>query len=95
MIMKSAAVRGTALSKANLKLLGLGLLWIVGGMFLLSLSVEVSPWLFLTIPLLMILCAILSYRVRWHRCGWSLIKRGIFVTPNAPRNCSRCGEEVA
>lgn len=82
------------MSKANLKLLGLAVLWIGGAMTLLMLSVRVGPWLLPTIPLLMITVGLLSYRVRCHRCGWSLIKRGIFVAPYAPRNCPSCGEKV-
>ena len=83
------------MSRANVKLLGLGILWIGGGMVLLVLSGQVGPWLLLAIPLLMITLGVLSYRVRCHRCGWSLIKRGLFVAPYAPRNCPSCGEKVA
>jgi len=82
-------------SKANLKLLGLGLLWIGGAFVLLALSESVSPWLLPAILLLMITVAALSYRVRCHGCRWPLIKRGLFVVPYAPRSCPNCGEKVA
>jgi hypothetical protein len=84
-----------AVSNANLKLLGLAVLWIGGAFVLIGLAGMVGGWFFISIPVLMITVAWLSYRVRCHRCGWSLIKRGIFVFPYAPRNCPSCGEKVA
>ena len=83
------------MSKANLKLLGLGLLWIGGGMTLLILSGRIGPWFLVTVPVLMVTVGLLSYRVRCHLCGWALIKRGLFVAPYAPRRCPSCGEKVA
>jgi hypothetical protein len=83
------------LSKANLKLLGLGMLWIGGGMALMILSGQVGGWLLLVIPLLMITVGVLTYRVRCHVCRWPLIKRWWGVAPYAPRACPKCGETVA
>jgi hypothetical protein len=63
-------------------------------MVLLVLSDTVSPLFLPAILLLMITVGLLSYRVRCHCCGWSLIKRGFFVFPYAPKNCPKCGEVV-
>ena len=79
------------MSQANLKLLGLAALFF-GGFFLLS---ALGGALLFAMPVLVISVALLSYRVRCHRCGWSLIKRGIFVFPYAPKSCPSCGEKVA
>jgi hypothetical protein len=81
-------------SKANLKLLGLAALWIGGAFGLLALAGAIGGWFLLSIPLLMIIVGVLSYRVRCHRCGWSLIKRGLVVALYAPRNCPSCGDKA-
>lgn len=83
------------MSGANLKLLGLAVLWICSAVVLMALAGRIGPWFLVTVPALMVAVAVLSYRVRCHHCGWSLIKRGIFVAPYAPRSCPKCGEKVA
>ncbi|CCQ89739.1 conserved hypothetical protein [Nitrospina gracilis 3/211] len=87
------------------ELIKIYILWLLGGLLLIYLALEVHSFFIVFIFVLFLYCAWLTRNVRCHECGWSLVMRPLIeieldkpliygALPWLPSKCPNCGEKV-